>query len=65
MIKSRIETSAGLTELSGTELDLGCGGRDTTPCPPPQGGVIQRPLAPARWRRADPTPTRRRTSLTL
>ena len=52
MIKSRIETSAGLTELSGTELDLVA------------GGAFQRPCAPARRRRADPTPTRWRTGLT-
>jgi hypothetical protein len=29
MIESRIETSAGLTKLGGTELDLVAGGRST------------------------------------
>jgi hypothetical protein len=37
-MKNRIETSAGLTELSGTELDLVAGGVVTTPAPPPTGG---------------------------
>jgi hypothetical protein len=47
MIKSRIETSAGLTELSGTELDLVAGGAFQRPLPAPGGGgVVPPPLAP-------------------
>jgi hypothetical protein len=41
MIKSRIETLAGLTELNGTELDLvtgGVGGSSNPSWPPPGGG---------------------------
>jgi hypothetical protein len=39
MIKSGIETSAGLTELSGTELDLVAGGAFRRPVPTPGGGT--------------------------
>jgi hypothetical protein len=43
MIKSRIETSAGLTELSDTELDLVAGGAFHRPAPPPGGGATVPP----------------------
>ena len=46
MIKSRIETSAGLTELSGTELDLVAGGAATPVSGPPPGGVVTTPAPP-------------------
>jgi hypothetical protein len=40
MIKSsKIETSAGLTELSGTELDVVAGGAFRLPLPPTGGGT--------------------------
>jgi hypothetical protein len=45
-MKNRIETSAGLTELSGAELDLVAGGVVTTPAPPPTGGGVTQPPDP-------------------
>jgi hypothetical protein len=46
MIKSGIETSAGLTELRGTELDLVAGGAATPVSGPPPGGVVTTPAPP-------------------